>query len=218
MEKIYLIFLGPPGSGKGTQAQMLSAKAKLPIISTGELLRHEQEKNTNKGKMIKEIIVKGKLVSNKIVEAIINKRLTAKDANKGMIFDGFPRNKNQLRHLTGKLGKNNVYAILVDVSDKEVKRRLGGRRMCACGATYHLKYNPPQKSGICDLCRGKLFIRNDDRPKVIADRLKLYHQQSEPLIDYWLQSKRLIKINGGQNISRVRKDIEKKIRNLGIKL
>ena len=225
MSKIFLIFFGPPGSGKGTQADMLAEKMKLPVICPGELLRHEMELKTEIGKKVKLAVNSGKMVSEIIIEKLIDQRLGRRDAKKGAIFDGCPRRKKQLNFLIKKFNKiiHNKYsnvllrknqgnglrvaAILVNVSIKEVKQRLGGRRVCDCGAAYHIKYNPSKKRGVCDLCGKKLSVRADDKPAVIADRLKLYHKQTEPLLDYFQQRGELIKIDGEQNIGKVQRDI-----------
>jgi adenylate kinase len=231
-KKFILIFLGPPGSGKGTQAEMISKKIKLPTISTGELLREEIRAKTKIGRTVEKIIAKGKYAPEEIIEKIISKRIKKADAKRGFILDGFPRNKKQLNYLIEMLKikrnlKRNriphrvsdffvisnrasdpfVIAILVDVSDKEVKSRLGGRRVCACGATYHIKFNPPKKKGVCDLCGSKLRIRDDDKPSVIANRLKIYHKEIAPIINYWEKNGKLIKINGEQSIKKVQKNI-----------
>jgi adenylate kinase len=215
-QKKYFIFFGPPGSGKGTQADMLAKKLNLPVVSPGELLRHEEDSNTAIGRKIKPIIDSGKLVPDEIIEKIILKCFKRFDARAGIVFDGYPRKRAQLDFLMKKLEKiagkqDYVRAILINVSDKEVKRRLGGRRVCDCGAAYHLRYNPPQRQGICDLCGKKLYIRHDDKPKLIADRLKLYHKKIKPLLDYFEKNDKLIEINGEQSIDKVRKDILKKL-------
>ncbi len=236
MSKIFLIFFGPPGSGKGTQADMLAEKIKLPVICPGELLRHEMELKTEIGKKVKLAVNSGKMVNEIIIEKLIDQRLGRRDAKKGAIFDGCPRRKKQLNFLIKKFNKitHNKYsnallrknqgnglrvaAILVNVSNKEVEQRLGGRRVCDCGAAYHIKYNPPKKRGVCDLCGKKLFVRADDKPAVITDRLKLYHKQTEPLLDYFQQRGELIKIDGEQSIKDVEKEIWEKIRNLRFKI
>jgi len=215
--KIFLIFFGPPGSGKGTQVDMLAKKLKLPVICPGELLRHEIGLKTKIGKQVKSLVDLGKLVPDEIVEKIIDQRLKKPDAQKGAIFDGYPRRQKQLDFLIKRLAritsdKDYIYAILIDVSDREIKQRLSGRRACDCGAVYHLKYNPPKKSGICDLCGKKLYIRDDDKSKVIAGRLKLYYEQTKPLIDFWQKKGKLIKINGEQSIKDVEKEIWSKIK------
>jgi len=218
MQKTYLIFFGPPGSGKGTQVDLLAKKLKLPVVCPGELFRHEIEINSDIGKKVKKVVESGRLVSELITEKLVNNRLKKNDAKKGAIFDGFPRRRKQLNFLINKLkeiatSEDKIYAILVDVSDKEVKLRLGGRRVCDCGAAYHLQYNPPKKDEVCDLCGKKLSTRSDDKPEVITDRLKLYHKQTKPLLDYWQKSGKLIKINGEQSIRDVAEEIWDQLNN-----
>lgn len=212
--KKILIFFGAPGSGKGTQAKIVSKKIKLPTISTGELLRQEIKEKTKLGQKVEKTIAKGKYVSDNVIAEIILKRTKNKDAKNGYIFDGFPRNKKQLNNLTSNfnLGRSRVFAVLVDVGDKEVKSRLGGRRVCGCGMTYHLKFNPPKKKGICDQCSSKLYTRKDDKPSVIADRLKIYHKEIAPLLSYWDKDDKLIRINGEQSIKKVQQDIIKELK------
>ena len=213
----YIILLGPPASGKGTQAEMLEKKLKLPVIATGELFREEIEKNSKMGKILKPMVEQGEIVDNEIFKELIIKRLTKKDAQRGAIFDGYPRDIEQQDFLTSILErltdeKDYIYAILIDISDKEVKRRLRGRRSCDCGAVYHLEFNPPQRDEICDLCGRKLYVRDDDKPEIIDERLKLYHSETEPLLNYWRKTGRLIKINGEQNIDKVHGDITEKLK------
>lgn len=218
MPKTILIFFGPPGSGKGTQVGLLAAKLKLPIIATGDLSRDEIAKRTVIGRKVNKFLAKGALVPDSIIYKIIDKRLNKKDISMGFILDGFPRNKKQLNYLIQEIrkiagGQNNVWAILVNVRDKEVLKRLSGRRVCGCGATYHLKYNPPKKKNICDVCGRKLYIRDDDRPAVIKERLILYHKEMRGVLNYWAQAKKLITINGEQSIKKIHADIIKKLRN-----
>jgi adenylate kinase len=210
--KTIFIFFGPPGSGKGTQAEMIAKKFKIPRISTGDLLRDEIKQKTKIGKEVEKIMAKGKLVPEKIIKMLILNSFNKKNAKKGFILDGYPRNISQQKDLTRAISeRDKVLAILVDVSDKEVKARLGGRRMCACGAVYHLKYNPPIKKGICDLCDGKLFIREDDKPSVISDRLKVYHKEIAPVLKHWEKNSALVKIDGDQSIKAVQRDILKSL-------
>lgn len=234
MSKTIIIFFGPPGSGKGTQAEMLASKTDWKKISTGDLFRTEIAAGTKLGKLADKYLKAGKLVPDKITLTLVEQGLKQKAT--GFIFDGFPRNRRQLNDLAvifkKALKKNDqVYAALVAVSDKEVKQRLSQRRMCACGRVYHLVYNPPINAGVCDICGGKLFIRNDDKPKVIAQRLKLYHGESEPILDYWqkqgspreipakagseaISRGKLIKIDGEQAIKKIHEEIMAKLKEL----
>ncbi len=216
LEKTYLLFFGPPGSGKGTQVDMLAKKLKLPVISTGEILRQEVERNTELGRKAKPIMAAGDLVPDKLLEAMVSQILKNKDAAKGVIFDGYPRTWKQLDFLISKFNNDNVYAFLIDVSDKEVIARLGGRRACDCGAVYHMKYNPPKNDERCDLCNKKLFIRSDDRKDVILERLKIYKKEINPLLNYWREKGKLIEINGEQSIDKVQSDIIAKLKGRSI--
>jgi adenylate kinase len=215
MSKNIIIFFGPPGSGKGTQAEMLAKKTEWKKISTGDLLRAEIAAKTSVGEQASKFIKAGKLVPDKIVLKLVDKSLKQKAV--GLIFDGFPRNRQQLKKLLEMFKKvlkknDRVWSLEVAVSDKEVKQRLGMRRMCACGAVYHLKYNPPINDGLCDICGKDLFIRNDDKPKVIAHRLKIYHKQGKPILDYFGKQGKLIKIDGERPIKMIHQDIVEKLK------
>jgi adenylate kinase len=214
-KKIFLIFLGPPGSGKGTQTDMLAAKLKMPSVSPGELLRREVKNKTAVGRKIEKILASGSFVDNKIVEDLLEKRLAKKDAAKGVIFDGFPRNFAQMAYLEKKIGgkKNKILAVYICISDREAKKRIGRRRVCACGAAYHLDYNPPRKKNVCDVCGKKIFHRSDDKPAVIAKRLKLFHKENDPIEKYFAVRKMLVKIDGERKIDEIQEYIFKKIRN-----
>jgi len=217
MPKTIIIFFGPPGSGKGTQAEMLEHKTGWKKISTGDLFRAEIEAGTKLGKLADKYLKAGKLAPDKLTMGLVEKSLKQKAS--GFIFDGFPRNKKQLSQLFDlfkkELKKNDqVYALEVAVGDKEVKQRLSQRRMCACGKVYHLVYNSPINAGVCDICGSKLFIRNDDKPAVIAHRLKIYHHKGEPLLDYFKKQGKLIKINGEQAIKKIHEEIIEKLKEL----
>lgn len=217
MPKNILIFFGPPGSGKGTQAEMLAKVTGWKKISTGDLFRAEIAAKTSLGKRVEKFLKAGKLVPDDTTVSLVEKSLKKKAD--GYIFDGFPRNAKQLKKLLvifeKSLKKNDrVYALEIAVSDKEVKQRLGQRRMCACGAVYHLLYNAPINQGICDICGGELFTRNDDKPKVIAGRLKIYHKQGAPLLDYWKKTSKLIKIDGEQSIKKIHNEVMGRLKEL----
>jgi len=215
-KKMILLFFGPPGSGKGTQAKMISEELSIPVVSTGEMMRQEVKSKTLIGKEIEDMLATGKLASDDITEKLLDQRLSKKDAKNGYILDGFPRNSHQLK-LAIKRFKESVnnndklFAIYIKVSDKEVINRLGGRRVCICGETYHLKFNPPKNKNFCNKCGEKLFQRNDDKPKVIKERLKVYYKGVGPIIKYFKKSNQLIEINGEQKIPKVQKDILKKL-------
>lgn len=217
MPKTIIIFFGPPGSGKGTQADLLAKTAGWEKISMGDLLRSEVAAETKLGKLAGKYLKAGKLVPDKLLVNLV--ALGLKKKARGFIFDGYPRNKKQLTDLLAmfkKITKPNdkIFALEVAVGDKEVKQRLGQRRMCGCGAVYHLIYNAPITQGVCDICGGKLFTRNDDKPKVIAHRLKVYHQAGEPVLDYFKKQGKLIKINGEQPIKTIHAEIMAKLKDL----
>lgn len=217
MPKNIIIFFGPPGSGKGTQADLLARKTEWEKISTGDLFRAEVAAGSKLGKQVGKYLTSGRLVPDELTLTLVEKGLKRKA--KGFIFDGFPRNRGQLRDLLAlfnKLLKKNdqLYAIEVAVSDKEVKQRLGQRRMCSCGAVYHLVYNSPINKGVCDICGGELFTRDDDKPKVIAHRLRVYHKDGEPVLDYFKKQAKLIKINGEQPIKIIHEEIVGKLKQL----
>lgn len=212
--KTYIFFFGPIGSGKGTQSDLLGSRLKLPVISPGELFRQEIEAKTKIGFLISKIVASGQLVDNNITEKILTPRLEKKDARNGYILDGFPRNQEQLRYILDKLGeiKNKIIiAIHIDVSDQKVKERISGRRVCDCGATYHLKYNSPKKQGVCDICGTKLYQRDDDKSAAINARLKIFHNEVIPIIGYFKNNHLLLKINGEGNIEEIAQEIYNKV-------
>lgn len=221
MNKKYFIFFGPPGSGKGTQAEMLDKRLKLVYISTGSLLRKEVHSGSALGRKVRPILKDGRLVGNKIIEKIVKDRLEKRDAFAGAIFDGFPRNKEQqefLKRLLKELHfdekKDKIYAIQVDVGDKEVKHRITRRRSCVCGQVYHLDYNPPKIEGKCNKCGKALFTREDDKADVIEHRLKIYHKRSQPLIKYWHDLGKLITVNGERKPKAIQISLVKKLKKL----
>jgi adenylate kinase len=221
-KKTILIFMGPPGSGKGTQTDMLAKKLRIPAISPGELLRQEVKKNTKIGREIKDILSSGVFVNNKIVEKLLEKRLVEKDAQKGIIFDGFPRNYKQTSYLEKKFDnfdkrRYNAWAVYIDISDKEAKKRLTARRVCFCGATYHLITKPPKKKGICDECGRHIEQRLDDRPNIVTKRLKIFHKENNPLLKFFIKKKMVIIVNGEKDIKDIFKDLTDKLKKKGIK-
>lgn len=217
MKKIIILFFGPPGSGKGTQSDILGQKLKLPVISPGELLRHEEEAKTKIGHLVAKNLANGKLVSDDIIDKMLNARLARPDAKSGFILDGYPRSKPQLELFKKKLkkisdAKDKIVAIYIAVSDKEVKARIGGRRVCDCGAAYHLKYNPPIHTGVCDLCGKRLKQREDDKPKIIKDRLKHFHKVMKPIMRYFKNNYFYIEVDGEQSIKEIEKEIIVKVK------
>jgi adenylate kinase len=219
MSSKFLIFFGPPGSGKGTQAERLQAKLNLIGISTGALLRNEISQQTELGCLVEPIIKSGRLVDDEIVTKILEKRLGAADASAGAIFDGYPRNIHQqelllelLEKIGVDVGNGQIFAVLISVEDDEVKKRILLRRSCACGAIFHLEYNPPLKDGVCDKCGGQLYQREDDKEAVIASRLKIYHQEIGPILDFWENSGKLIKINGEQKPEAIHEELLRRLK------
>lgn len=221
INNFFLIIFGPQGSGKGTQADLLAEKLKIPVICPGELLRHEVEVNSAIGREVKPIIDAGVLVPDHITEGLINKMLNSGRAKKGAIFDGVPRRKSQQTFLIKELHKRAgeqgvILAILINASSQEVRRRIGGRRECDCGEVYHLVYNPPRVAAKCDKCGKKLHIREDDKPAAINRRLSIYHKDTEPLLAFWRKSGKLIEVNGEQSIKTVAREINKELKLKGI--
>lgn len=210
MKTIRLVILGPQASGKGTQAELLSKKFKIPHLATGDLFRQEIAAKTKRGKYIASIIDRGKMMPNKITNQMMAERLAKKDCKRGFIVDGYPRNKGQFSALE-KMAKLDA-VILIHISDKEAVRRLAGRRSCLCGRVYHIKYSPPKKNGYCDKCSRKLYIRVDDKPVAIRQRLKIYHQRTEPPLKLYQQKGILVKINGQQAIKAVHQEIMRKLK------
>ena len=184
-----IIMLGAPGAGKGTQAKMLAEKYGIPHISTGDIFRANIKEGTELGKKAKEFMDKGLLVPDELVIDLIMDRFKADDCKKGYILDGFPRTIPQAEALDKALaavGEKMDYAINVEVPDVNIVNRMSGRRACVgCGATYHIKYNPTKVEGICDVCGKELILRDDDKPETVLNRLKVYHDQTQPLIDYY---------------------------------
>lgn len=217
MNRKVVIFLGPPGSGKGTQAELLSEKWGIPTISMGDLLREEKKKDTELGRTIKEKVDQGELVSDELVQKIIHNRIEQDDTETGFILDGFPRKESQLRNLDEVLrdvfgSLPSVQAVYIKVSDKEVKRRLGGRRICDnCGANYHIEFKPPQKEGVCDVCEGELRQRRDDTEEVIQKRLEEFHEHNTSLVEGFKQRGQLVTVDGEKSIEDIHRDIMDKI-------
>lgn len=192
-----LMFLGAPGAGKGTQAEVVSERYQIPAISTGALLREAMAKGTELGKKAKGYIDGGNLAPDDVVIGIIKERLAADDCSHGFILDGFPRTVAQAIALDEmKIEMDGV--ISIEVADEAIIRRLGGRRLCSkCGSSYHVDYKPTAVAGICDKCNGELITRADDKPEVIKSRLDIYHEQTEPLKDFYA-AKGILKIVVGQ--------------------
>ncbi len=192
-----LILLGAPGAGKGTQAEKICEKLSIPAISTGNMLREAMANGTEMGLKAKSFIDAGKLVPDEVVIGIIRERLQAPDCKNGFILDGFPRTIPQAEALD-EMGVRIDRVLDIEVPDEKIAARLSGRRVCLkCGATYHVEYKPSKTEGVCDVCGEKLVQRKDDMPETVLDRLKTYHEQTEPLKDYYA-AKGILRVVEGQ--------------------
>ncbi|HQH61667.1 MAG TPA: adenylate kinase [Candidatus Saccharicenans sp.] len=191
-----VILLGPPGSGKGTQADLIRQNYGFPKISTGDLLRKEVEAGTELGKKVNQEMKAGRLVSDDLVLKLVENRISLADCRSGYVLDGFPRTLNQARLLEKLEANRPETAFEFKVSEQEIWRRLSGRMVCLqCGAVYNINNNRPQADGLCDLCGSKLVVREDDRPEVIRERIRLYLETIAPLIDYYSSKNVLFEIN-----------------------
>lgn len=202
-----IIMLGAPGAGKGTQAKKIAAKYEIPHISTGDIFRANIKNGTELGKKAKTYMDQGLLVPDELVVDLVVDRVNQEDCKNGYVLDGFPRTIPQAEALTDaleKLGQRMDYAIDVDVPDENIVRRMGGRRACVgCGATYHIEYAPTKKEGICDTCGGELILRDDDKPETVQKRLDVYHEQTQPLIEYYTKAGILRTVDGTVDIDDV---------------
>lgn len=195
-----LIFLGAPGAGKGTQAEVVSEHLGIPTISTGNIIREALKNGTETGLKAKSFMDAGQLVPDEIVIAIIKERLVKDDCAKGFILDGFPRTVPQAEALD-QMGIRIDRVIDIEVADEKIMARLSGRRVCEkCGASYHLEYKPSKVDGTCDKCGGKTVQRKDDHPDTVKDRLHVYHEQTEPLKDYYQKTGKLVIVEGQEEV------------------
>ena len=196
-----LILLGAPGAGKGTQAEVICDKLGVPTISTGNIIREALSKGTEMGIKAKSFIDAGQLVPDEVVIGIIKERLAKDDCKNGFILDGFPRTIPQAEALDA-MGVVIDKVIDIEVPDDKIVQRLSGRRVCAdCGASYHLEYKKPEKEGICNVCGGKLVQRKDDAPETVLERLKVYHEETEPLKDYYATTGKLRIVEGQEDVA-----------------
>ena len=196
-----LILLGAPGAGKGTQAEIICEKFNIPTISTGNILREAIKNGTDMGLKAKSYIDNGNLVPDDVVIGIIADRLNMDDCKNGFILDGFPRTIPQAEALD-KMGIEIDCALSIEVADEKIMQRLSGRRVCGgCGASYHIDYKKPAKDGVCNVCGEALVQRNDDKPETIADRLAVYHKQTEPLKDYYKAAGKLKIVEGQEDVA-----------------
>ena len=212
LPELNLILLGPPGSGKGTQGERLQEDFRLPYYATGDILRAAVKEETEIGLQAKEYMDRGDLVPDEVIIGVIAERLQGEEASDGFILDGFPRTLPQAEALDDKmkqLRREIMAAILIEVSEDEVLRRLGGRRTCEENPShiYHVEFDPPEKEGVCDLDGAKLTVRDDDKPDVIKHRLATYREKTEPLIDYYEERGILNSVNGAKSPDEVEERI-----------
>lgn len=202
-----LVLLGPPGAGKGTQAERLGEEFKLPHVASGDLFRENLKNKTELGLLANRYIAKGELVPDDITIAMIRDRLERQDCENGVILDGFPRTLAQaesLKEILAGMGRTLDGVLYIAVPDEKLVCRLSGRRICRrCQTPYHILFNPPQKHGVCDTCGGELYQRDDDKPETVRARLKVYHQQTSPLINFYRQSGLLTEVDGSGDIENV---------------
>jgi adenylate kinase len=200
MPELNLVLLGPPGSGKGTQGERLNEDLRLPYYATGDILRGAVRDETELGRTAKEYMDRGDLVPDEVIVGVIAERIDSSEALDGFILDGFPRTTPQAEALDAKLkelGRRVTAVLLIDVSDDEVVRRLGGRRTCeANGHVFHVEFEPPKQEGVCDIDGSELIVRDDDKPEVIRKRLETYHEKTEPLVSYYDSRSVLRRIDG----------------------
>ena len=196
-----LILLGAPGAGKGTQAEKICEKYNIPAVSTGNIIREALKNGTDMGLKAKSYIDAGALVPDDVVIGIIKERLKEDDCKNGFILDGFPRTIPQAEALDA-MGINIDKVVDIEVPDDKITARLSGRRVCLkCGATYHLEYKKPKEDGICDVCGDPIVQRKDDKPETVIDRLNVYHEQTEPLKDYYAKTGKLVIVEGQEEVA-----------------
>ena len=202
-----IVMLGAPGAGKGTQAKKIAAKYAVPHISTGDIFRANIKEGTELGLKAKQYMDQGLLVPDEVTIGMLLDRIHQADCEKGFILDGFPRTIPQAESLTKALAETGEaidFAIDVDVPDANIVNRMGGRRACLkCGATYHVEFAPPKTENICDVCGAELVLRDDDKPETVQKRLSVYHEQTQPLIDYYNRKGVLHSVDGTQSMDAV---------------
>lgn len=195
-----IVLLGPPGAGKGTQAKRMIQQYGIPQISTGDMLRAALKAGTELGLEAKKFMDQGALVPDTVVVGLVKERIQQADCAKGYMLDGFPRNVSQAKTLDGmlqELGQKIDHVVSIEVPDAELVKRLTGRRTCRdCGAGYHVMFDPPKKDGVCDKCQGQLYQRDDDNEATVTSRLKVYNDQTKPLIDYYQAQSKIRGVDG----------------------
>ena len=218
-QRTFLVFLGPPGAGKGTQARVLAEKMGVPQVSTGDLFRYNIKNQTALGLWAQSFMDKGQLVPDEVTISMVADRLTQADCAHGAIFDGFPRTLAQAEAVEKMLaGDGGIrLAPMLDVSDEEIMRRITGRRVCrSCGAVYHIEFSPPKVEGVCDADGGELYLRGDDKPETVQNRLYVYYKQTSPLIGYYFAKGLLVEIDGSQSPERVQQTLLKTLVDHGL--
>jgi len=213
MPELNLVLLGPPGSGKGTQGERLNEDLRLPYYATGDILRGAVRDETELGKSAKEYMDRGDLVPDEVIVGVIAERIDSEEARDGFILDGFPRTTPQAEALDAKLaelGREVSAVLLIDTSDDEVVKRLGGRRTCeANGHVFHVDFNPPKEEGVCDIDGSPLIVRDDDQPDVIRRRLATYHEKTEPLVTYYDDKAVLRRVDGERDPDAVTEELRR---------
>jgi len=210
-----LILLGPPGAGKGTQAKGLTGRLGVPHVSTGDMLREAVREGTPLGQAAKAVMDRGELVSDELLTGIVRERLAKPDCGAGFLLDGYPRNLAQAATLDGilkDLGREPARALEISVPDEAIVARLGSRRSCpSCGAVYNLESQPPSREGLCDACGKGLVLRDDDRPEVVRERLRVYHEKTAPLSELYSGRGALKTVDGGRAPEEVLSDLVKAV-------
>ncbi len=216
--ELNLVLLGPPGSGKGTQGERLQDDLELPYYATGDILRAAVREGTELGRAAKDYMDRGDLVPDDVIVGMIGERIDSSEAADGFILDGFPRTAPQAKALAAKLaelGRELTAVLLIDVSDEEVVRRLGGRRTCVeHGHVFHVEFNPPKQEGTCDVDGSELIVRDDDKPEVIRHRLEQYHEKTAPLIEHYDSQSLLRQIDGAAAPDAVADEIQRTLATL----
>ena len=211
-----IIMLEPPGAGKGTQSKMIADKFGIPHISTGDIFRKAIKEKTPLGEKAVNYLEKGLLVPDEIVVGIVENRLKESDCSNGFVLDGFPRTMDQVKGLQDFMENANIkldYVVNINVDKQALIERFTGRRMCqSCGATFHIKYNPPKTQDICDKCGSNLIIRKDDEIETVEKRLEVYEESTAPLIDFYKSENLLLDIDGSKHIDDVFQDIHSRLR------
>jgi len=216
-----IILLGPPGAGKGTQAEKISKKFKIPHISTGDILREAVRKGTSLGKKAERYLERGILVPDSVILGLVEERLSQGNCRKGYVFDGFPRNLAQakgLNKILKKLGETIDRVLLVEVNPQVLTQRLTERRVCInCGALFNLSSNPPRAEGVCDRCGGRLYQREDDKETTVRKRLKIYEEETAPLIRFYQRKNLLSRVDGGGGVEEIFAQLKSYLSFLGLR-